>query len=88
MTDDGWQAEISETEEAGARRSRRPLHEEAAERLRDMILEGNLAPGERITEQSLCDRMGFSRTPLREAIKTLTSEGLILLQPNRGATVA
>jgi DNA-binding GntR family transcriptional regulator len=75
-------------EEMTERRSRRPLHEEAAERLRDMIVEGELTPGERITEQSLCDRMGLSRTPLREAIKTLTSEGLILLQPNRGATVA
>jgi DNA-binding GntR family transcriptional regulator len=88
MTDDGAQAVSSEAEEENERRSRRPLHEEAAERLRDMIVEGELPPGERITEQALCDRMGFSRTPLREAIKTLTSEGLIVLQPNRGATVA
>ena len=88
MTDDGGQALSSEAEEENRRRFRRPLHEEAAERLRDMIVEGELAPGERITEQSLCDRMGLSRTPLREAIKTLTSEGLIVLQPNRGATVA
>lgn len=88
MTDDGGQAVSSEAEEEIGRRSRRPLHEEAAERLRDMIVEGELPPGERITEQSLCDRMGLSRTPLREAIKTLTSEGLIVLQPNRGATVA
>lgn len=69
-------------------RPRRPLHEEAADRLRDMILEGELAPGDRIIEQTLCDRLGLSRTPLREAIKTLTAEGLIVLQPNRGATVA
>ena len=88
MTNDGWQAATSDAEEGPGRRSGRPLHEEAAERLRDMIVEGDLAPGERITEQALCDRMGLSRTPLREAIKTLTSEGLILLQPNRGATVA
>lgn len=88
MTNDGLQAATSDAGEGPGRRSRRPLHEEAAERLRDMIVEGNLAPGERITEQALCDRMGFSRTPLREAIKTLTSEGLIQLQPNRGATVA
>ncbi len=88
MTDEGWQAVSSEVEEGDRRRSRRPLHEEAAERLRDMIVGGELSAGERITEQSLCDRMGLSRTPLREAIKTLTSEGLIVLQPNRGATVA
>jgi len=75
-------------EEAPERRARRPLHEEAADRLRDMIVGGELSPGERFTEQSLCDRMGLSRTPLREAIKTLTSEGLIILQPNRGASVA
>lgn len=77
----------TEPEEGLGDHTRRPLHEEAAERLRDMIVEGELMPGERITEQSLCDRMGLSRTPLREAIKTLTSEGLIVLQPNRGATV-
>lgn len=88
MTEDGGQAVIFEAEEENGRQIRRPLHEEAAERLRDMIVEGELTPGARITEQSLCDRMGFSRTPLREAIKTLTSEGLIVLQPNRGATVA
>lgn len=87
MTEDIWQR-VDQAEDDLERRSRRPLHEEAAERLRDMIVEGELAPGERITEQSLCDRMGLSRTPLREAIKTLTSEGLILLQPNRGASVA
>ncbi len=88
MTENSWQRMETADEEATERRSRRPLHEAAAERLRDMIVEGDLAPGERITEQSLCDRMGLSRTPLREAIKTLTSEGLIVLQPNRGATVA
>jgi len=88
MADDSWQEGSIPDGEPTQRRSRRPLHEEAADRLRDMILEGELAPGERIIEQSLCDRLGLSRTPLREAIKTLTAEGLIALQPNRGATVA
>ncbi len=87
MADDNWQG-LELAEDAPQRRPRRPLHEEAADRLRDMILEGELAPGDRIVEQSLCDRLGLSRTPLREAIKTLTAEGLIILQPNRGATVA
>lgn len=89
MSENDWQngALATAGRETG-RPGRRPLHEEAAERLRDMIVSGALAPGDRIVEQSLCDRLGFSRTPLREAIKTLTAEGLILLQPNRGATVA
>lgn len=69
-------------------RPRRPLHEEAADRLRDMIVEGELAPGERVREQALCDRLGVSRTPLREAMKVLAAEGLVILQPNRGAVVS
>ncbi|MDH3228272.1 MAG: GntR family transcriptional regulator [Alphaproteobacteria bacterium] len=69
-------------------RSRRPLHAEAADRLRDMIVEGELAPGERIREQAVCDLLGLSRTPLREAMKVLAAEGLVMLQPNRGATVS
>lgn len=88
MADDSRQGMELPDETSTQRRSRRPLHEEAADRLRDMILEGELAPGDRIIEQSLCDRLGLSRTPLREAIKTLTAEGLIVLQANRGATVA
>ncbi|UCH76050.1 MAG: GntR family transcriptional regulator [Rhodospirillales bacterium] len=53
-----------------------------------MIVEGELAPGERVREQAVCDRLGLSRTPLREAMKVLAAEGLVTLQPNRGATVA
>lgn len=68
--------------------ARRPLHEGAADRLRDMIIEGRLLPGDRIPEQAICDRLGVSRTPLREALKMLAAEGLVVLQPNRGATVA
>jgi len=87
MAEGSWER-VDRARDGQDRPARRPLHEEAAERLRDMIVEGELAPGERITEQALCDRMGLSRTPLREAIKMLTAEGLILLQPNRGASVA
>jgi DNA-binding GntR family transcriptional regulator len=57
-------------------------------RLRDMIVEGVLAPGTRLNERMLCEQLNVSRTPLREAFKTLAVEGLILLQPNRGAVVA
>jgi DNA-binding GntR family transcriptional regulator len=64
------------------------LHERAGTALRDLIVEGALAPGSRISERELCARFGISRTPLREALKVLAREGLIELLPNRGARVA
>ena len=67
---------------------RRPVHEDVLARLRDMIVEGELAPGAHIPERTLCERFGISRTPLREALKALGSEGLVNLLPNRGAVVA
>jgi DNA-binding GntR family transcriptional regulator len=67
---------------------RRSLHDEVTERLRDMIVEGKLAPGERVNEAALCEEFGVSRTPLREALKVLASEGLVNLLPRRGARVA
>jgi len=66
---------------------RRPLHEEVADRLRSMITEGGLAPGARLNERVLCERLRVSRTPLREAFKVLAAERLIELNPNRGASV-
>jgi DNA-binding GntR family transcriptional regulator len=52
-----------------------------------MIVKGELRPGTRICEQRLCTRFGVSRTPLREALKVLSAEGLIHLHPNKGASV-
>lgn len=66
---------------------RRYLHDEVAERLRELILSGELEPKERINEIELCERFGISRTPLREAIKILATENLLELLPNRGARV-
>src|SRR5205809_823198 len=77
-----------QTVQAIAPISRRPLHEEAVDRLRQMIVQGQLAPGQRLNERLLCEQLGISRTPLREAIKLLASEGLVALLPNRGAQVA
>ena len=67
---------------------RRPLHEEATERLRDLIVQGRLAPGARLNERLLTAQLGVSRTPLREAFKVLATEGMVELLPNRGAIVA
>jgi DNA-binding GntR family transcriptional regulator len=63
------------------------LHDEILIRLRDHIVEGNIADGSRIPERQLCEMLGISRTPLREALKVLAAEGLVELLPNRGARV-
>jgi DNA-binding GntR family transcriptional regulator len=61
----------------------------AARRLRELIVTGALKPGQRISERSLLEQHPeLSRTPLREALKILDNEGLVDLQPNRGAYVA
>ncbi|MCA3633077.1 MAG: GntR family transcriptional regulator [Methylobacterium sp.] len=66
---------------------RRYLHDEVAERIRDLIRAGELEPNSRVNELELAERFGISRTPLREAIKILATEGLLELLPNRGARV-
>jgi DNA-binding GntR family transcriptional regulator len=68
--------------------TRRYLHDEAADRLRELIWSGDLEPKARINEAELCKDYGISRTPLREAIKMLAAEGLLELSPSRGAQVA
>lgn len=67
--------------------TRQSLHDEVVGRVRDMIVEGRLAAGERIQELDLAGSLGVSRTPLREALKVLASEGLVELMPQRGAVV-
>ena len=67
---------------------RTSLHDELVDLIRNMITEGELPVGERISEIALCDRFGVSRTPLREALKVLANEGLVGLLQNRGAVVA
>lgn len=66
---------------------RLPLHELVAGRVRDMIIEGVLAPGDPVNESKLCLELGVSRTPMREAIRTLAGEGLIVLRPGRSTIV-
>lgn len=64
---------------------RTSLHEQVAHRLRQMLVEGHIAPGAKLNERELSELLRVSRTPLREAIKMLAAEGLVELLPNRGA---
>lgn len=63
------------------------LYQEVAERLRERIFSHELPPGSWVDEQALADDYGISRTPLREALKVLASEGLVTLKPRRGCYV-
>lgn len=67
---------------------RLPLHEDVVARLRDLIVAGEFAEDEHLSERMLCERLQVSRSPLREALKTIAAEGLIVLLPNRGARIA
>jgi DNA-binding GntR family transcriptional regulator len=65
-----------------------PLAQKVAGSIRDMIVQDLLPPGARIRERTLAQQLEVSRTPLREALKVLATEGLVELLPNRGALVA
>jgi DNA-binding GntR family transcriptional regulator len=65
----------------------RPLYEDVADKLREQIFSKKLLPGSWLDEQSLADQFGISRTPMREAIKVLASEGLVTIKMRRGAYV-
>jgi DNA-binding GntR family transcriptional regulator len=64
---------------------RAALHNQVTHRLRQMLVENQIAPGAKLNERTLCEALNISRTPLREAIKALAAEGLVALLPNRGA---
>ena len=59
----------------------------ATEVIREAIIDGRLAPGERLKEEELARELGLSRTPIREALAVLQAEGLVDTAPNQGATV-
>ena len=65
-----------------------PLRDVVFHTLRKGILRGDLKPGERLMEIKLANRLGVSRTPIREAIRMLELEGLVVNTPRRGAQVA
>lgn len=66
----------------------KPLREIVFETIRNAIISGNLKPGERLMEVQLAESLGVSRTPVREAIRKLELEGLVVMLPRKGAFVA
>lgn len=65
-----------------------PLRDEVFNTLRELILKGDLKPGERLMEIHLAEQLGVSRTPIREAIRMLELDGLVKMIPRKGAQVA
>ena len=65
----------------------RVLHQDVAGKLREMIRKGVFVRGQRIIEAEICEQIGVSRTPLREALRMLESEGLVELFPHRGVHI-
>ena len=69
-------------------RTPQTLRDIVQERMRNAIIEGHFAPGERLVERPLCEQLGVSRTVVRETIRFLEAEGLVEIMPNRGPIVA
>ena len=82
MNDAEAPATVDASENPGTRAGR------VAAQLRDLIAQDVFAPGSRIRERDVAGRLTVSRTPLREALRILAAEGLVVLSPNRGAVVA
>lgn len=68
--------------------SQRPLRAAVSDEIREQIIRGDLAPGERLFEEDIAVALGVSRNPVREALQALAAEGFIEIEPRRGAHVA
>jgi DNA-binding GntR family transcriptional regulator len=64
------------------------LADHSARYIRDMFLNGEILPGERIIEADIANHLGLSRGPVRDALKILEKEGLVVITPRKGASVA
>lgn len=79
---------MSTTSKASARRGQATLRERIADAIRESIIRGELQPGARISEPRLAKKYGISRTPVREALRQLDSEGFLGVVPRKGARVS
>jgi DNA-binding GntR family transcriptional regulator len=79
---------VSAIPSSGKALSYRTMHEATLQTLREMIISGELAIGEPLRQDELAAQLGISRTPLREALRTLSTEGLVQTHAHRGAVVA
>jgi DNA-binding GntR family transcriptional regulator len=82
-----WAADIDESS-TETRGDMAAATDQTVARIRRSIMEGDLEPGARLQEVELAAQLGVSRTPVREALRTLSSQGLVEILPNRGARVA
>jgi DNA-binding GntR family transcriptional regulator len=82
------QAEATDPAASSQDRRKGRLHIEAVDHIRRRILSGDLPPGARLREVQVCEELGMSRTPVREAFRTLAAEGLVDLLPNRSVVVS
>ena len=84
----GEQLPLTEISQDGSQSTHRTAQESVATRLRHLILSRELRPGERLVQSKLAEQLGVSRTPIREALHSLESDGLVKLSPHKGASVA
>ncbi len=87
MDQSGLRSRARRTAGANSMSRRIPFAQQVADRLRDLIVRGDLPPGGRIIERAVCEQLSVSRTPLREALKLLEAEGLVEISQNKGARI-
>ncbi|WP_379771761.1 GntR family transcriptional regulator [Flaviflagellibacter deserti] len=87
MDQPGLNSRARRTAGATSMSRRIPFAQQVADRLRDLIVKGDLPPGGRIIERAVCEQLSVSRTPLREALKLLEAEGLVEISQNKGARI-
>lgn len=80
--------EATDSAKPASRKQKGWRHRDAVMILRDMIISGELAPGARLREIAISEQLSMSRTPVREAFRTLAAEGLVELLPNRSVVVS
>lgn len=83
-----WQVNMSTPRFSRNFQDLKPRGELIADAIRSSILRGHFRPGDKLDQQEIADELALSRIPVREALRTLEAEGMIIMRPNRGAVVA